>query len=103
MYSTECDLLTTTYTTNSIGVQTESTVKTTIPIMKVEDVYANEFYQAQAQGFKPELRLRTSSLNYNGEKELEYMGKTYTIIRTQTPIPDETILICERKLKNGKE
>ena len=102
MVSAECKLLSTTYTTNSIGVQTETTTETVIPIMKIEDIYSNEFYQAASQGFKPELRLRTSSLNYNGEKELEYMGIIYTIIRTQTPAIDETVLICERKLKNGK-
>ena len=28
------------------------------------------------------------------------MDETYTIIRTQTPKADETILICERKIKN---
>lgn len=103
MYSTECKLLSTLYVTNSIGVQTETTTETVIPIMKVEDVYSNEFYQAASQGFKPELRLRTSSLNYNGEKELEYMGKIYSIIRTQNPTPDELIIVCERKLKNGKD
>lgn len=103
MYSTECILLSTTYTENNIGVQQETLTRTTIPIMKVEDIYANEFYQAASQGFKPSLRLRTSSLNYNGEKELEYMGETYTIIRTQNPVADETILVCERKLKNGKD
>lgn len=103
MYSAECELLSTTYTENSIGVQKESTTKTIIPIMKVEDIYANEFYQASSQGYKPTLRLRTSSLNYNGEKELEYMGEIYTIIRTQNPVADELILVCERKLKNGKD
>lgn len=103
MYSTECILLSTTYTTNSIGVQTETTTQKTIPIMKIEDIFSNEFYQAQAEGYKPELRIRTSSLNYEGEKELIYQNVTYSIIRTQIPTPDEIILVCERKLKNGKD
>ena len=103
MYSTECILLSTTYTTNNIGVQTETTIEKTIPIMKIEDIYANEFYQAQATGFKPELRIRTSSLNYEGEKELKYQGNIYSIVRTQLPTPDEIVLICERKIKNGKD
>lgn len=103
MYSAECKLLSTTYTENSIGVQQETTTETTIPIMKVEDIYANEFYQASSEGFKPTLRLRTSSLNYNGEKELVYMGEIYSVIRTQNPVSDETILVCERKLRNGKD
>lgn len=103
MYSTECSLLTTTYTTDSIGVQKETTSGKTIPIMKIEDIYANEFYQADAEGYKPTLRLRISELNYSGEKELTYMGNTYTVIRTQNPTADEIILICERKIKNGKD
>lgn len=103
MVSCECTLLSTGYITNSIGVQEETLTQKVIPIMKIEDIYANEFYQASSTGFKPELRIRTSSLNYNGEKELIYMGKTYSVIRTQNPTADETIIICERKLKNGKE
>ena len=63
-------------------------------------MYANEYYQANQQGFKPSLRLRISALNYNDEEELIYMGKTYSIIRTQEPTADEVVLICERKIKN---
>lgn len=101
MYSPECTLLSITYSSDNIGVQKETLSEETIPIMKVEDVYANEFYQADEQGYKPTLRLRISTCNYNGEKELIYMDKIYTVIRTQTPVPDETILVCERKVKNN--
>ena len=100
MRDVSCKLLSTTLTTNSIGVQTETKIEIEIPIIKVEDVYANEYYQANQQGFKPSLRLRISALNYNDEEELIYMGKTYSIIRTQEPTTDEVVLICERKIKN---
>lgn len=100
MREVSCKLLSTTLTTNSIGVQTETKIEIEIPIIKVEDVYANEYYQANQQGFKPSLRLRISALNYNDEEELIYMGKTYSIIRTQEPTADEVVLICERKIKN---
>jgi SPP1 family predicted phage head-tail adaptor len=100
MRDVSCKLLSTTLTTNSIGVQTETKIEIEIPIIKVEDVYANEYYQANQQGFKPSLRLRISALNYNDEEELIYMGKTYSIIRTQEPTADEVVLICERKIKN---
>lgn len=100
MRDVSCKLLSTTLTTNSIGVQTETKIEIEIPIIKVEDVYANEYYQANQQGFKPSLRLRISVLNYNDEEELIYMGKTYSIIRTQEPTADEVVLICERKIKN---
>lgn len=100
MIDVSCKLISKTIQSNSIGVQVESITKSEIPIIKVEDIYAKEFYEANEQGFKPTLRLRISSLNYSGETELEYMDETYTIIRTQTPKADETILICERKMKN---
>ena len=102
MRDVSCTLLTTTTEQNSIGTEIEKIVKKPIPIIKVEDVYANEFYEANQQGFKPSLRLRISALNYNYEEELIYMNKEYSVIRTQEPTADEVILICERKIKNVK-
>ena len=100
MRDVSCKLLSTTLKTNSIGVQKEIQTEVEIPIIKVEEVYANEFYEANEQGFKPTLRLRISSLNYSNEKELIYMGVTYSIIRATETYADETVLVCERKVKN---
>ena len=100
MRDVSCKLLSTTIQEDSIGVQKEVKVETEIPIIKVEDVYANEFYEANEQGYKPSLRLKISALNYNNERELMYMNTTYNIIRTQEITADELILVCERKIKN---
>lgn len=100
MRDVSCKLLYTTLQTNSIGVQKEIQTEVEIPIIKIEEVYANEFYEANEQGFKPTLRLRISSLNYNNESELVYMGVTYSIIRATEPYADEVVLVCERKVKN---
>lgn len=102
MRDVSCKLLYTTLQTNSIGVQKEIQTEVEIPIIKIEEVYANEFYEANEQGFKPTLRLRISSLNYNNESELVYMGVTYSIIRATEPYADEVVLVCERKVKNVK-
>lgn len=103
MYSPEFKFLSTQITTNEIGVQKEEIVESElIPIIKIEDVYANEFYEANEQGYKPSLRLRISNLNYINEKELIYMNTIYSIIRTQEITADELILVCERKVKNVK-
>lgn len=102
MRDVSCKLLSTTLQTDSIGVQKEVQTEVEVPIIKVEEVYANEFYEANEQGFKPTLRLRISSLNYNNEKELIYMGTTYSIIRPSEPYADEVVLVCERKVKNVK-
>lgn len=100
MRDVSCTLISTSIQSNSIGVEEEVQTQIECPIIKVEDIYANEFYSANEQGFKPTLRLRISTLNYNGESELIYMGKTYSIIRTQEPEADDLILVCERKVKN---
>ena len=89
---------------DEIGVEKEVVIESEeIPIIKIEDIYAEEFYQANELGYKPNLRLRISRLNYENQRELIYMKKTYTIIRTQEITADELILICEEKVKNVKE
>lgn len=98
-----CKLLSTSLIADSIGVQKETQVEVEVPLIKLEDIYANEFYEANEQGFKPELRLRLSAYSYNGEQELIYGDIHYTVIRTQYPKADEVILICERKAKNVTE
>lgn len=103
MHDVSCKLLSTTFVANKIGVQEEKIVEKEIPIIKVEDVYANEFYEANEQGYKPSLRLRISNLCYENESELIYKNTTYTIIRTQEITADELILVCERKVKNVKK
>lgn len=103
MRDVSCKLLSTTLITDEIGVQKEKTIEVEIPLIKVEDVYASEFYEANEQGYKPSLRLRISPLNYANQPELIYMNETYNIIRTQEITADELILVCERKIKNVKK
>jgi SPP1 family predicted phage head-tail adaptor len=102
MRDISCKLLSTTLITDSIGVQKEKVEEIEIPIIKVEDIYEKEFYRANEQGYKPTLRLRISSLNYDDQEELIYMNKKYSIIRKQEITADELILVCERKVKNVK-
>lgn len=101
MNDVSCKLISTSIQKNSIGVEIEINVETSCPIIKVEDVYSKEYYEANQQGYKPSLRLRISSLNYNNESELIYMDNVYSIIRTEGA-SDEIILVCERKVKNVK-
>lgn len=102
MRDVSCKLLKITTESNEIGVEEESVVEKEVPIIKVEEIYANEFYEANEQGYKPSLRLRLSALNYDNEQELIYMNIRYSIIRVSEPYPDEVILVCERKVKNVK-
>lgn len=100
MICTSLILLDTQIVADNIGVQKEQTTEHEIPIIKIEDVYSSEFYEAEQRGHKPDLRVRISALNYNDEPELIYNNKTYSIIRTQNITTDEMILVCERKIKN---
>lgn len=102
MICTELTLIEKLIVQDNIGVEKEVETLIEIPIIRVEDVYANEFYEANKQGFKPSLRVVISILNYNGEDEIIYNNVRYSIIRTQEK-GDELILVCERKLKNVKK
>ena len=103
MRDVSCKLIKPNFMQNEIGAEIpQEPIKTEIPIIKVEDIYSNEYYEANQAGYQPTLRLRISTLNYNNEQELEYMGINYTIIRTQEVTADELILVCERKIKNVK-
>ena len=101
MRDVSCKLITTESKQDNIGVPLPDKItEREIPIIKVEDIYANEYYEANQSGYKPSLSLRISALNYNNEQELKYMNTVYTIIRVQEVTADEIVLICERKIKN---
>lgn len=102
MIDVSCKLLRKKITQNEIGVEQVETEEIEVPLIKVETVYANEYYEANQAGYQPTLRLRISALNYNHEPELIYKGITYSIIRADEDCPDEIVLICERKIKNVK-
>jgi len=102
MYNVSCKLISRNLVENSIGVQKETITKTEVPIIRIEDIYSKEFYEASEQGYVPSLRIVISELNYSEESELEYNGIVYSIIRTQNAAMDERTLICERKAKNVK-
>ena len=102
MISTSIKFRTINYVKDSIGVERKTvSLSEEVPLIKVEDVYAKEYYEAEEHGHKPTLRLKISSLNYNNEQELVYMDEVYSIIRAQNTKIDEIVLICERKIGNG--
>lgn len=76
--------------------------KVEIPIISVEKVWKDEFYKANEQGLRPSIRIKISSLNYNNEEEIVYMGKNYTIIRVDGDNEDEIVLVCQRRANNVK-
>ena len=63
--------------------------------------YRNKaFYQAMANGLKPQITFGIKEVEYEEEQKLEYEGKTYRIIDV-SPLKNEDVgLICEG-LVNG--
>ena len=73
-----------------------------IPIISVDKVWKNEFYQANQQGLRPSIRIKISSLNYDDQEELIYMEKHYTVIRVDGDNEDQIVLVCQRRANNVK-
>ena len=64
-------------------------------------VKRNEFYQAMAQGIKPELCIELKEINYNQESYFEYHGIMYRIIKTY-PVKNECLeLVCTKHVVGG--
>lgn len=64
------------------------------------DISATEFYQASAQGLKPDCRFEIYSFEYNNEKELKHNDNLYKIIRVQKK-GEKTRLTGEMVIGNG--
>lgn len=85
-----------TITQNAYKQEVETETKTEIMAL-YESVSQNEFYKAGEAGLKPEFRLTTAIIDYNGEKEVELDGRKYGIYRTYEVDKDYIELYCERK------
>lgn len=65
-------------------------------------VYNAEFYNAAQAGLHPSITFELANkADYNGEKLVEWDGKTYSVIRTDwTAQRDRISLICEERVGN---
>lgn len=85
------------------------TIRTEKPILcDVMSVGRSEHYQAAAHGLKPELVFVISKWDYDGEKEVEFEGERYNVLRTYEPKKSkglgdfETLeLVCEGVVNRG--
>lgn len=79
------------------------TITETEVFVQPRGVYAAEYYNAAQLGLKPLITLFMSNrLDYNGQKELEYEGRTYSVIRVDwTAQRDGISLICEERVEHG--
>lgn len=89
-------LLGKTITMNQLKQEVEVDTRTEIYARK-ESISQSEFYKGGEAGLKPDFRLITAIIDYNGEREVELDSKKYGIYRTYERDQDYIELYCERK------
>lgn len=99
-YDVEIDLISETKTTNEMGDEEVTEVKTTI-LASILTYRNKDYYQAFTSGLKPSISFGVNKYEYDGEKLLEYDNNKYRIIDVY-PINEKHInefegltLLCE--------
>jgi SPP1 family predicted phage head-tail adaptor len=59
-----------------------------------KSIRQSEFYQAMAQGLKPEIMFEIRAIDYAGEEKLSYSNKAYKIVRTFSKDGEILELVC---------
>ena len=82
MFNEVIYLLTTKHRTNEVGDQIEELEKT-MRFATFKSIGQAEFYQAQAQGLKPEIKfVLPDYLDYDNQEEVIYNNFRYKVLRT---------------------
>lgn len=69
-------------TKNEVGDMIETTEKS-MRLAKIKSIGQSEFYQAQAQGLKPEIKFVLADyLDYNNQESVVYNDFLYKVLRT---------------------
>ena len=82
MYDEVIYLLSTQSKTNEVGDQIEA-IEKSIRFAQIKSIGQSEFYQAQAQGLKPEIKFVLADyLDYNNQEEVVHNNFRYKVLRT---------------------
>lgn len=94
MYNEVIYLLATQSEVNEVGDQIEKQEKA-MRFAKIKSIGQSEFYQAQAQGLKPEIKfILPDYLDYNNQEELIYNNFRYKVLRTFRTEKNELEVVC---------
>ena len=94
MFNEVIYLLSTEHQTNNVGDSIE-TIKKSMRFAKIKSIGQSEFYQAQAQGLKPEIKFVLADyLDYEDQEELVYNNFRYKILRTYRTDRNELEITC---------
>lgn len=82
MYDDVIYLISTQRTKNKVGDLIEERIQT-MRFAKIKSIGQSEFYQAQAQGMKPEIKFVLADyLDYDNQEEVVYNNFVYKVLRT---------------------
>ena len=95
MYNEVIYLLSTTHEPNDVGDSIETSIKT-MRFARLKSITQSEFYQAQAQGLKPEIKFVLADyLDYDNQEEVIYNNFRYKVLRTfRTENENEIEIVC---------
>lgn len=87
------------YIEDDIGQHIPQKEKLLQIFVSISSVSRSEFFNAGSNGLSPEYVLKTASVNYSGETEIEYNGTRYSIYRTYlAPDSDDIELYIQKKV-----
>lgn len=89
-------LISESYTQNDIGVQVPTSSKTSI-FVREKSITRTEWRDAGHFGLNPSTVLVTPSVNYSGQRVVEYKGERYSVYRTFQTDSDDIELYLEKK------
>lgn len=78
------------------GISEDREIKDSV-LCNVRSAGHKEFYAGRQAGLKPEFEFTIHAFEYEGQREVEYNGKRYSVIRTYSRGIEEIELICEAK------
>ena len=98
-YSEIIYLVSTVKEEDEIGNIKTSSFSLTKRYAKRQSVRTNEFYSAVETGITPSIEFVIKRLDYDGQEELEWNQKRYSVIRTIDPKNKyDIVLVCARKM-----
>lgn len=90
-------LIKTTYTNDLLGIPQEKTVSERDVFCNINSVTRSEFFDAGRNGINPSIMFTMFAGDYDGEQEIRYKGKAYSIYRTYFTQGNEVELYVTRK------
>ena len=98
-YSEIIYLVSSTKEVDDIGNIIPTSFQLTKRYAKKQSVRTNEFYSAVESGLTPSVEFVIKRLDYDGQLELQWNNKRYSIIRTVDPKNKfDIVLVCARKI-----